>query len=814
MDRTIFRSLGSAPLTESVQVRSVCFVTLDFPGPIVSGGIGSTILGFCDTLVREGHKVTVLFVGDVVTRNSADYWTTHYAQTGIRLIHLPGRPHAPRQHLSDRPLASYNIHKWLSEQHFDIVYFHEYMGIAYYSLTAKAAGLNFSRTLLCIGIHGPARHALEANGMLVNNPGLIEIEAMEKECIALADLVISPSQYMLNWIAARKWPIHDRCYVQPNPLSIAVPPRNVGEGTPPTEIVFFGRLELGKGVDIFCDALDVLGHKLPKETGVTFLGKNMWIEGMRASDYIMRRARNWNVSCAVIEDLYSTDALTYLATPGRLAVMPSRSENSPCAVQECLQLRIPFIASRVGGIPELVASDDHDQVLIEPDPERLADALARASIGASTAARPAIDLQENAGIWSRWFSGVDKSPTRTRPDATSSPDYCILLSDPDNDTNATEHQLLQTHPAVVDLYYLPEKPASSPSITELVGHTKAQFIILAHRDCHVDPALFTRFETAIRSTGADVITCVQKCGTDLPSSSWIIPVHDAGVMGLTSPFLGSHFLAIRKEVLDAVDGLTDLEPPDLWEISCRAYLNGYRLLSVPEALVELRGETVATNDDPRRFWRRMDVYQEHMPPGLSALAYFSQLWLDSEKKSGRSKYSAPGAHRRNPPTHGPIPPTVYRRSNGKLTEEMLPALVSVTQMSSATGYVSGDRLVCLVSSHSAGYCAFGVGLAVKRVYVLKADFEIEYFCTATGRQLIVTVDIYDEQCNEILAARNVFSDHNGAVKKTLSLTIEARPGTHPEFRVFWHGNCDTILSAINVAEIGQLAGAPNSVTRR
>ena len=40
--------------------------------------------------------------------------------------------------------------------------------------------------------------------------------------------------------------------------------------------------------------------------------------------------------------------------PGRVAVLPSLLENSPYGVLECLALRIPFLCSDVGGVPELI----------------------------------------------------------------------------------------------------------------------------------------------------------------------------------------------------------------------------------------------------------------------------------------------------------------------------------------------------------------------------------------------------------------------------------------------------------------------------
>ena len=68
-------------------------------------------------------------------------------------------------------------------------------------------------------------------------------------------------------------------------------------------------------------------------------------------------------------------AIGYLCASPRIAVMPSVIENSTMTVYECLVHRIPFLASKVGGTPELVSADYREQVLVEPHPEALSHAL-------------------------------------------------------------------------------------------------------------------------------------------------------------------------------------------------------------------------------------------------------------------------------------------------------------------------------------------------------------------------------------------------------------------------------------------------------
>ncbi len=58
-----------------------------------------------------------------------------------------------------------------------------------------------------------------------------------------------------------------------------------------------------------------------------------------------------------------------------LVVQPSLNEGSPLPVYEALACGRPMIASRVGGIPELITSDDYGLLVPPADPEALSKAL-------------------------------------------------------------------------------------------------------------------------------------------------------------------------------------------------------------------------------------------------------------------------------------------------------------------------------------------------------------------------------------------------------------------------------------------------------
>src|SRR4029077_14858135 len=105
------------------------------------------------------------------------------------------------------------------------------------------------------------------------------------------------------------------------------------------------------------------------------LGKPTEIDGRDSRRVIAERARRWAFEVRILPDRDHDQARDYLKGPGRLAVIPSLLENYPNTVLECLAHRVPFLASRVGGIPEQVAAADLERACFEPRAEVLAGRL-------------------------------------------------------------------------------------------------------------------------------------------------------------------------------------------------------------------------------------------------------------------------------------------------------------------------------------------------------------------------------------------------------------------------------------------------------
>jgi glycosyltransferase involved in cell wall biosynthesis/predicted O-methyltransferase YrrM len=390
-------------VTSSVRP-SVCIVTSELIGLFKNGGVGTSMTGLAETLAAEGLPVTVLYTGAIWSPDvRLKPWIEHYAKRGIELLALS----IDDTKTIDGPLkrlgfvTPWLVYERLRERRFDVIHFNDCCGEGSLSLAAKALGISFDDTLLAVALHSPSRWVFDLNHILPAHRTYAAYDYAERLSLACADLVWSPSRYLLDWVSARGFELPEQTtiqqYVLPGQPSPGVA---YGRTAPPKEIVFFGRLEERKGLRLFCNAVQSIADDLARGgITVTFLGKPDQCAGMPSLRYIAKRAAAWTFPVRTLTDLGQPEALQYLQSGDKLAVMPSPFDNSPCTIYEALGAGIPFLATRTGGIPELVAKDDHQHVLFESTTEALRNALRDAIERGGWIARPAVAPEETRRAW-------------------------------------------------------------------------------------------------------------------------------------------------------------------------------------------------------------------------------------------------------------------------------------------------------------------------------------------------------------------------------------------------------------------------------
>jgi O-antigen biosynthesis protein len=357
---------------------TICFATTDFAGVERNSGIGTYFRLMGELLARRGWEVHVLFCSVAEERPEVPAELADEGITFHLLEDFPASPGAGIRHYGgDDPIVVLGEHALAAleelhaEHRFDLVEFPDWRALGFRAIQAKAAGDALLDVPLGVKLHGTTQWQREGNLQQRAAPRDLKMEFCERYAFERADAQLSPSRYMLDYAERQTdWAVRDDAAVAcPYPDPEAELATQVPEVR---ELVFFGRLERRKGLHLFLDALDSVEPRMP----ALFLGKDTPIDGRPASELIAERLgdRPHRIETGLDRE----GALAELRRGDRLAVVPSLRETFGFTVAECIVNRVPFLAARTGGIPEVVDHPEgRERWLFEPTAEGLRDALAR-----------------------------------------------------------------------------------------------------------------------------------------------------------------------------------------------------------------------------------------------------------------------------------------------------------------------------------------------------------------------------------------------------------------------------------------------------
>jgi len=123
-------------------------------------------------------------------------------------------------------------------------------------------------------------------------------------------------------------------------------------------VVMVGHVTWIKGVDLFIEAAVEIRREL-RDARFVVAGDGREFDSM--NDLI--RKRGLEASCQLLGRF---DDVPALLEAGDVFVLPSRAEGMPNALLEAMGVGIPTVASRVGGVPEIVR-DGLEALLVEPE---------------------------------------------------------------------------------------------------------------------------------------------------------------------------------------------------------------------------------------------------------------------------------------------------------------------------------------------------------------------------------------------------------------------------------------------------------------
>jgi glycosyltransferase involved in cell wall biosynthesis len=568
-------------------LRRVAFVADELLG-YAGNGIGTTTTFVSLALARVGHRVEILFAGPTPTGPVDPEWQRLYESAGIRIRHVP----RGAERVEPGPFARMrDVELALCADPPEVVVVQDLGAPAYTALRLRRLGLAFEETSFVVFCHGTRQWITDVSRKVRVLPGAHAVTVLERASVELADAVVSPSTYLVDWMRTQGWRLPERTFVIRH-LSRA---GATGERSPASaqpvadrvdRLAFFGRLEERKGLRPFLAALNGVDAALLQRVELEFVGRPTpaWpVE--RVTELLSERTRGALRGVVFETALDQHEALARLSRPGTLAVMPSFEENSPNTVYECLEHEIPFLASDAAGIRELVAPEDHPRVLFPPTETGIAGALGRALTDgeALRPARPSFDDTDSLRRWEEVLSLPSLSLTAGgEPGPADDAEWVLLLEETD----------------------VPE------------------------------PALRETLARAARVSGADVVTC----GVVVDGTVHLF-AGEPRALGLLGNGYGTAAL-VRRSFVEGE------ETKASWPLLSKLSMNGAKIVSVPRPLVTSVAAPATLLTHPDEAERVLEHVEQELPRSLRSVAALAVGLAKAESQPSSPDHAARRALRR------------------------------------------------------------------------------------------------------------------------------------------------------------------------
>jgi glycosyltransferase involved in cell wall biosynthesis len=373
------------------------------PAAYPAGGIGTYVANIARLMAEKGETVHV--IGERWKGAALGCETSHHGRLIVHRIGA-GDPLQPYWRSVERSAAleieglrgtefpeqwfawhAAFLTEWLIE-HDDIhvVEGQEWEAPLYYLLLRRALGLGPERRPPCIvHLHTPTEFAARFNGTGTEGRRYMRMKRMEEFCIRAADALLCPSRYLAHQCADRYGLPLERIKVVQLPCGFVPRIERDPDVWARGSICFVGRLEPRKGIIEWIEAA----------TRVVEEGSSVEFDIVGADILGLQRTLISRIPRALRCHFHFHGPKERGELPGflagaRAAVVPSRFENFPNVCIEAMATGLPVIATRLGGMVELL--EDGRTGWLTPDNgvagivDGLADALRRC-LAASPAER-------------------------------------------------------------------------------------------------------------------------------------------------------------------------------------------------------------------------------------------------------------------------------------------------------------------------------------------------------------------------------------------------------------------------------------------
>jgi len=621
-----------------------------------AGGVGAFVTHWAKLLKNSGDEVSIILThAEIQTPGLDPKWATNYQSWGIQFIELHSDPPS-----TDRwPEAwamrlSEKLHPILLQ--YDAVYFQDWANPAFHTVRVN----RFSKTPgpVCITVlHGPSNWVRLGNRRYPQIPDDLHLEFVERYSAEHSDVVIAPSNYILEWAKTEGWKFR----TSPVVLGLPYYPSDESELTPEAaakkRVIFFGRLETRKGATLFTNALLALWRDHPDISQsieeIVLLGHE---DEPGSVETVKRHLAKTGLRVVHRGNLDSEQAGRYLRqhARGAVAVVASAYENFPYAVIETSLIPgLRMLCSRGGGTPEVLAGRD-DGRLFDPEPGALAAKLYQALLESNPdpSALP-YDFATANDAWLAFHRGILKRPRPKKnmdtDRAQPSVSVCIpyfnkaryfpeLLACLETQTLAefsvvavddgsSQPEAKDVFSAMADKYDRPgwiflcqENAFVDAARNKAAQHSDSEYLFFIDADDLIPPHAIRRMLEAAVNSGVDCLVSgsVLFSGDEPPytTTAKYMPIGANLVAGLIEPIIfGGPMILVRRKVFEAIGGYREVHGAahEDWELQARLAMHGFDTDVLPEYLHQYRQlpDGLAKTSDGFIAKRRIiDCYEE------------------------------------------------------------------------------------------------------------------------------------------------------------------------------------------------------------
>lgn len=319
--------------------------------PFNPGGAGVFLSGAVRLLAREGHHVTLLcdFGLDEVKAAQKQFALEPFGEGSVEVVALAdvdGRP------TPEGSIYAFNSSRFAAglaaideRRPIDFVEFPEYAGLGVAALRQHRRGF-LPNTVIAVRLHGSLEFIDQVEG-LQPTPERSAMYGLEREGLALADLILSPSR-SLGGLYRRTHGLHRIRFVEsPPPMEELLLGFEPAPRLPdPAHFLFFGKLQEVKGCVDFAEAMTSLIVSEPdRGWHATLIGRDTFCgrHGCMTSECLGRA-----IPDTLREHFSFVPSIDRLQLPRYLrrvvaGVVPSHFETFCLAAHELRALGLPLI---------------------------------------------------------------------------------------------------------------------------------------------------------------------------------------------------------------------------------------------------------------------------------------------------------------------------------------------------------------------------------------------------------------------------------------------------------------------------------------